>query len=89
MKKYLRYQRNFSEIKNTFDLSKHRRSTFKLYVLLLCVDRQYYHKWAVLTDPKDLTAGPKGYVKCNILVNVKDEKVKVHPEILDEDDIEG
>lgn len=52
-------------------------------------DRQYYHKWAVLTDPKDLTAGPKGYVKCNITVNVKDEKVKVHPETVDEDDIEG
>jgi len=87
MKKYLRHRRNASEIKNKYvDLS---RSTFKLYVLLLCVDRQYYHKWAVLTDPKDLSAGPKGYVKCNITVNVKDEKVKVHPEILDEDDIEG
>jgi len=43
----------------------------------------------MLTDPKDLTAGPKGYVKCNITVNVKDEKVKVHPETMDEDDIEG
>jgi len=53
------------------------------------IDRQYYHKWAVLTDPKDLMAGPKGYVKCNITVNVKDEKVKVHPETVDEDDIEG
>ncbi|XP_036143415.1 otoferlin [Monomorium pharaonis] len=52
-------------------------------------DRQYYRKWAVLTDPKDLTAGPKGYVKCNITVNVKDEKVKAHPEAMDEDDIEG
>lgn len=67
-----------------------RRSIFKIYTLLLLyIDRQYYRKWAVLTDPKDLTAGPKGYVKCNITVNVKDEKVKVHPETVDEDDIEG
>ncbi|XP_039312849.1 otoferlin [Solenopsis invicta] len=58
-------------------------------VSLLHIDRQYYHKWAVLTDPKDLTAGPKGYVKCNITVNVKDEKVKAHPDTMDEDDIEG
>lgn len=52
-------------------------------------DRQYYHKWAVLTDPKDLTAHPKGYVKCNITVNEKGRKVKVHPETEGEDDIEG
>lgn len=60
-----------------------------LQIALLFIDRQYYHKWAVLTDPTDLTAGPKGYVKCNILVNVKDERVKVHPETEGEEDIEG
>lgn len=52
-------------------------------------DHQYFHKWAMLTNPKDLSAGPKGYVKCNITINVKGEKMKVHPETEGEDDIEG
>ncbi|KAG7207640.1 hypothetical protein KM043_009260 [Ampulex compressa] len=52
-------------------------------------DHQYYHKWAMLMDPKDMAAGPKGYVKCNIAVNVTGEKVRVHPETEGEDDIEG
>ncbi|EFN60493.1 Fer-1-like protein 4 [Camponotus floridanus] len=52
-------------------------------------DRQYFHKWAVLMNPKNPSAGPKGYVKCNITVNAKGEKVKVHPETEGEDDIEG
>ena len=52
-------------------------------------DRQYFHKWAMLTNPKDLSAGPKGYVKCNITINVKGEKMRVHPETEGEDDIEG
>lgn len=52
-------------------------------------DRQYFHKWAMLTNPKDLSAGPRGYVKCNIAINVKGEKMKVHPETEGEDDIEG
>lgn len=43
----------------------------------------------MLTNPKDLSAGPKGYVKCNITINVKGEKMKVHPETEGEDDIEG
>ncbi|KAG5335930.1 OTOF protein, partial [Acromyrmex charruanus] len=77
------YLRNFVRLKF------HGNTSFEVATVWEQPDRQYYHKWAVLTDPKDLTAGPKGYVKCNILVNVKDEKVKVHPEILDEDDIEG
>ncbi|XP_011064504.1 PREDICTED: otoferlin-like, partial [Acromyrmex echinatior] len=77
------YLRNFVRLKF------HGNTSFEVATVWEQPDRQYYHKWAVLTDPKDLTASPKGYVKCNILVNVKDEKVKVHPEILDEDDIEG
>jgi len=32
------------------------------------VDHQYYHKWAVLLDPRDTAAGPKGYVKCDLAV---------------------
>jgi len=38
--------------------------------LILCndVDHQFYHKWAVLLDPRDTAAGPKGYVKCDLAV---------------------
>jgi len=35
---------------------------------MLCADHQFYHKWAVLLDPRDTTAGPKGYVKCDLAV---------------------
>ncbi|XP_048510270.1 otoferlin-like [Athalia rosae] len=52
-------------------------------------DRQYYHKWAMLVDPKDMAAGPKGYIKCNITVNVKGQMQKSHPETDGEEDIEG
>jgi len=50
-------------------------------------DHQYYRKWAILTDPRDPTIGVKGYVKCNITVSAKGERVRVHPEIEDEEDI--
>ncbi|KAK1117439.1 hypothetical protein K0M31_016643 [Melipona bicolor] len=43
----------------------------------------------MLTNPKDLSAVPKGYVKCNIAINVKGEKLKVQPDTEGEDDIEG
>ncbi|XP_025075892.1 otoferlin-like [Pogonomyrmex barbatus] len=78
------YLRNFLR-----RLKFHGSISFEVATVWEQPDRQYYHKWAVLRDPKDLTTGPKGYVKCNIMVNVKGEKVKVHPEIEDEDDIEG
>ncbi|XP_034979498.2 fer-1-like protein 4 [Zootoca vivipara] len=31
-------------------------------------DHRFYHKWAVIHDPKDTRAGVKGFVKCNISV---------------------
>lgn len=43
----------------------------------------------MLTNPKDPNATPKGYVKCNIAVHSRGEKVKIHPETDGEDDIEG
>lgn len=43
----------------------------------------------MLTNPKDFAAGANGYVKCNIVINVKGEKMKVYPETEGEDDIEG
>lgn len=50
----------------------------------------YHHKWAMLTNPKDLASGPKGYIKCNINVHAKGERLKTLPETdNDDDDIEG
>ncbi|XP_035743561.1 otoferlin-like [Vespa mandarinia] len=52
-------------------------------------DHQYHHKWAMLTDPKSLSSEAKGYVKCNISVKARGEKVRVYPETEGEDDIES
>ncbi|XP_053624309.1 otoferlin-like isoform X2 [Plodia interpunctella] len=53
-------------------------------------DRQFYHKWALLTDPDDVAAGPKGYLKCDISVIGKGDTIKVPPKSeKDEDDIEA
>ena len=38
---------------------------------------QFYHKWAVLLDTKDLNQGVKGYVKCDIAVLCKGDALKV------------
>ncbi|KAK5642921.1 hypothetical protein RI129_009088 [Pyrocoelia pectoralis] len=53
-------------------------------------DHQFYHKWALLTDPDDITGGPKGYLKCDISVIGKGDNVRV-PQISekDEDNIEA
>ncbi|KAH0549066.1 hypothetical protein KQX54_005671, partial [Cotesia glomerata] len=50
---------------------------------------EYYHKWAMLTNPKDPTGGPKGYVKCNIGINAKGATIPTHLETDKEEDIEG
>ncbi|XP_014369899.2 otoferlin-like [Papilio machaon] len=53
-------------------------------------DRQFYHKWALLTDPDDVAAGPKGYLKCDISVIGKGDTIKIPPTSdKDEDDIEA
>lgn len=41
------------------------------------VDHQFYHKWAMLMDPDDMSAGVKGYLKCDIAVVGKGDSVKV------------
>ena len=54
------------------------------------LDHQFYHKWALLTDPDDITGGPKGYLKCDINVITKGDPVKIPPKSdRDEDDIEA
>ncbi|CAM1319906.1 FER1L6 (predicted) [Pycnogonum litorale] len=52
-------------------------------------DHQFYHKWAVLTDPDDIAGGPKGYLKCDISVVGKGDAIRPPPKCdKDEDDIE-
>uniref|UniRef100_T1JBU8 C2 domain-containing protein n=1 Tax=Strigamia maritima TaxID=126957 RepID=T1JBU8_STRMM len=53
-------------------------------------DHQFYHKWAVLTDPDDVMAGPRGYLKCDISVIGRGDSVKIPPKSeKDDDDIEA
>uniref|UniRef100_A0A8C3BG41 Otoferlin n=1 Tax=Cairina moschata TaxID=8855 RepID=A0A8C3BG41_CAIMO len=54
-------------------------------------EHQFYHKWAILSDPEDLTAGLKGYLKCDIAVLGKGDNIKTPHKAneTEEDDIEG
>ena len=54
--------------------------TMHLLKQLDCFDagHQFYHKWALLMDLKDLLAGPKGYIKCDIAVCCNGQTVKVN-----------
>ncbi|XP_068580675.1 otoferlin isoform X14 [Cebidichthys violaceus] len=54
-------------------------------------EHQFYHKWAILSDPDDITAGCKGYVKCDIAVVSKGDNIKTPHKAneTDEDDLEG
>uniref|UniRef100_A0AAY4AWM5 C2 domain-containing protein n=1 Tax=Denticeps clupeoides TaxID=299321 RepID=A0AAY4AWM5_9TELE len=67
--------------------------TFKLDVgtVYSQIDHQFYHKWAILSDPDDITAGCKGYVKCDIAVIGRGDNIKSPHKSTesDEDDIEG
>lgn len=54
------------------------------------IDHQFYHKWALLTDPDDFISGPKGYLKCDIGIIGKGDTVKMQPKSeKDHDDIEA
>ncbi|XP_064864984.1 otoferlin isoform X4 [Oncorhynchus nerka] len=67
--------------------------TFKLDVgtVYSQPEHQFYHKWATLSDPDDITAGCKGYIKCDIAVVGKGDNIKTPHKAneTDEDDIEG
>uniref|UniRef100_A0A3Q3FEK4 Otoferlin n=1 Tax=Labrus bergylta TaxID=56723 RepID=A0A3Q3FEK4_9LABR len=54
-------------------------------------EHQFYHKWAIMSDPDDITAGCKGYIKCDIAVVGKGDNIKTPHKAneTDEDDIEG
>uniref|UniRef100_A0A7N8XAR2 Otoferlin n=1 Tax=Mastacembelus armatus TaxID=205130 RepID=A0A7N8XAR2_9TELE len=67
--------------------------TFKLDVGMVYSqpEHQFYHKWALLSDPDDITAGCKGYVKCDIAVVAKGDTIKTPHKAneSEDDDIEG
>ncbi|KAK5857908.1 hypothetical protein PBY51_011117 [Eleginops maclovinus] len=54
-------------------------------------EHQFYHKWALLSDPEDISAGCKGYIKCDVTVVAKGDTIKTPHKAneSDEDDIEG
>ncbi|XP_030054512.1 otoferlin isoform X1 [Microcaecilia unicolor] len=54
-------------------------------------EHQFYHRWAILSDPDDITAGLKGYLKCDVAVVGKGDNIKTPHKAneTDEDDIEG
>ncbi|BFY99586.1 hypothetical protein BsWGS_02626 [Bradybaena similaris] len=49
-------------------------------------DHMFYHKWAILMDPDDISAGVKGYLKCDIAVIGKGDSIKVPAQSSKEDD---
>lgn len=59
-------------------------------ILVIVLDHQFYHKWALLTDPDDIGSGAKGYLKCDLLVAGKGDAIKPPTKSeSDDDDIEG
>ena len=40
-------------------------------------DHMFYHKWAVLINPKESGDGAKGYIKCDISVLGKGDVARV------------
>ena len=61
-----------------------------IVTVLMCAEAQFYHKWAVLTDPDDTAGSCKGYIKCDISVITKGDAVKIPNKTdNDEDDIES
>ncbi|KAF7470965.1 Hypothetical predicted protein [Marmota monax] len=59
--------------------------------LITTAEHQFYHKWAILSDPDDISAGLKGYVKCDVAVVGKGDNIKTPHKAneTEEDDIEG
>lgn len=82
----------FSTLIQSIQLSPRRNQTqsFNLRSFVGVPDHQFYHKWALLTDPDDFISGPKGYLKCDIGIIGKGDTVKVPPKSeKDPDDIEA
>lgn len=78
------------DVCTTYTFQDRSRSILTKVIPVYPVDHQFYHKWALLTDPDDVAGGPKGYLKCDISVIGKGDTVKIPPKSeKDEDDIEG
>lgn len=78
------------DVCTTYTFQDRSRSILTKVIPVYSVDHQFYHKWALLTDPDDVAGGPKGYLKCDISVIGKGDTVKIPPKSeKDEDDIEG
>lgn len=78
------------DVCTTYTFKDRSRSILTKVIPVYSVDHQFYHKWALLTDPDDVAGGPKGYLKCDISVIGKGDTVKIPPKSeKDEDDIEG
>lgn len=63
----------------------------RVFHLVLSAEHQFHHKWALLSDPDDISAGCKGYIKCDIAVVAKGDTMKTPHKAseADEDDIDG
>uniref|UniRef100_A0A3Q3ICY2 C2 domain-containing protein n=1 Tax=Monopterus albus TaxID=43700 RepID=A0A3Q3ICY2_MONAL len=64
---------------------------FDKIIKLSVIGHTFYHKWAILSDPDDITAGCKGYIKCDIAVVGKGDNIRTPHKAneTNEDDIEG
>ncbi|XP_068590271.1 fer-1-like protein 6 [Cebidichthys violaceus] len=47
---------------------------------------QFTNKWAMLTNPSDISTGVKGYVKCDISVSAKGDAIKPGPKASDSEE---
>ncbi|XP_010766549.1 fer-1-like protein 6 [Notothenia coriiceps] len=47
---------------------------------------QFINKWAMLTNPVDISTGVKGYVKCDISVSAKGDNMQPGPKASDADE---
>ena len=60
------------------------------FLNLTCVtcisDHMYYHKWAVLVNPKEASDGAKGYIKCDITVLGKGDVARAPKHDVKDDD---
>lgn len=57
------------------------------FTFSLCLSgHQFVNKWAMLTNPGDISTGVKGYVKCDISVSAKGDAVQPGPKASDADE---
>lgn len=60
--------------------------SFTFCLCLIPSGHQFVNKWAVLTNPGDISTGIKGYVKCDISVSAKGDAVQPGQKASDADE---